>query len=107
MVISSFNNCFSLIPLKGYCPSEEVGIYEAYGVLKWPRTSIGKRSTIACPVNKGSFASRKCLSKNRGAWDPSNVEQCKYRNKRSKILLELAQVIKNNMGLNLQCYCKK
>ncbi|XP_028419199.1 uncharacterized protein LOC114544912, partial [Dendronephthya gigantea] len=78
-----------------YCPSEEVGSLEAYGIFQWPETAIGIRATIACPYNNDSIASRDCLSTNQtesgGVWGPSLVTDCKYMEQRSGNLFLLSQ----------------
>ena len=106
LIIIVFNNNsgFALISefsWKGSCASEKVGTEAAYGIFEWPQTSIGDRSTLPCPYNPDSSASRECLYANQiggggGVWAQSDVEQCNYRNKNSKILFDLAHVIEDN-----------
>ncbi|XP_028411952.1 adhesion G-protein coupled receptor G6-like [Dendronephthya gigantea] len=77
------------------CPNMEDGSHEAYGVFRWPETSVGSFATLACPNNRKSFATRKCLHTNQTengcAWGQVMADQCKFREKRSKDLFLLAQ----------------
>ncbi|XP_028393491.1 adhesion G-protein coupled receptor G6-like [Dendronephthya gigantea] len=83
------------------CPSEEVGSPEAYGVFKWPKTSVGSRSTLACPYNNESSASRECLyAPETSVWGSIVLNECNYREKRSKDIFLLVQknVTSNNVA---------
>ena len=101
LLTNSCNDCFTLTvesPCQVSCPSEKVGTKGAYGIFEWPQTSPGDHSTVACPYNRESSASRGCLYSNttgRGVWSASDVKQCKYKNKQSKILFDLTQVTKH------------
>ena len=87
---------FSVSIAEGYCPSETVGIFKAFGIFNWSKTLVGINSTLSCPHNKESIASRKCLRTNLtesgGIWGPIFVDRCHYRDVRSKELFLLAQV---------------
>lgn len=88
-----FNFTFSFIE---FCESENVGTPEAYGIFVWPDTPVGNRSTLPCPYNPESFASRECLYAKRtesgNVWGPIDVTKCQYNDVRSKDLFLLAQV---------------
>ena len=82
LIIIVFNNNsgFALISefsWKGSCASEKVGTEAAYGIFEWPQTSIGDRSTLPCPYNPDSSASRECLYANQigggGGFGPNQM----------------------------------
>ncbi|XP_028399494.1 adhesion G-protein coupled receptor G6-like [Dendronephthya gigantea] len=81
--------------VKGFCPREEVGSREAYGVFTWPKTPAGNGYRHACPYNKNSNASRECLYSNKtksgGAWGTIEVTGCDSQNPRSGKVFLLAQ----------------
>ena len=57
---------------------------------------MGSNVVIKCPHNKESNAMRLCLRSNLvdsgGIWGPISVEECHYKDVRSKDLFLLAQV---------------
>ncbi|CAB4018009.1 adhesion G- coupled receptor G7-like [Paramuricea clavata] len=86
-----------------FCESEKVGTPEAFGIFVWPETPVENRSTLPCPYNPESFASRECLYANPtesgNVWGPIDVTKCKYNDVRSKDLFLLAQKEVNNSNV--------
>ncbi|XP_028411932.1 adhesion G-protein coupled receptor G6-like [Dendronephthya gigantea] len=80
---------------KSFCPGEEVGSPDAYGIFQWPETPVGNVTTLACPYNNQSIASRDCFSTSEtesgGSWGAIVVTKCKYKDSRSKDLFILSQ----------------
>ncbi|CAB4012429.1 adhesion G- coupled receptor G7-like, partial [Paramuricea clavata] len=89
------SNFTSFSTSEGPCASENVGTLEAYGIFMWPDTRVGHRSTLACPYNNESIATRECWHTTQtdsgSVWGPTDVTQCEYKDKRSKGLFLLVQ----------------
>ena len=81
-----------------YCLNETVGSVEAYGIFTWPKTAVGKTSSLPCPYNKENSTSRECRYSNEtkgSVWSQIDVQKCTFKDERSKGLFLLAQVVKN------------
>ncbi|XP_028411938.1 adhesion G-protein coupled receptor G6-like [Dendronephthya gigantea] len=93
--ITSSPSVKTTISTQGSCSRDVDGSPEAYGIFLWPETPTGNISTVACPYNNESFASRECFYTNKkggeSVWGPTVATKCIFKNERSKDIFRLSE----------------